>query len=224
MNLLLVEDDENLLEALAHLLREVGYSVDLARNGKIGAEMALIGDYDVMVLDRMLPEMDGLALLKEIRQWGKDMPVLFLTAKDSPQDRVEGLDAGADDYLVKPFFTEELLARLRVLTRRKGKGAVGEVIEVAGLILDPLRNEVRKGDQFFQLTVKEVALLELLMVNYKKVVTRECIIDKIWGYNSEIDVASIDVYIHFLRKKLHLKNIKTIRGVGYCLQEAGDVS
>jgi len=224
MKLLLVEDDSKLLEALSHLLKETGYIVDTASDGENGREMAITGIYDIIVLDRMLPRLDGISLLKEIRSLGLDTPVIFLTAKDAPKERVEGLNAGADDYLVKPFFADELLARLRVLTRRNNKGFVGDVITAAGLTLAPLRSEVTKGVETFQLTIKELLLLELLMINSGQVVTRECIMAKIWGYNSECDFASIDVYIHFLRKKLNLSNIRTVRGIGYCLQEDNHVS
>jgi DNA-binding response OmpR family regulator len=224
MKLLLVEDDRKLLDALSHLLKEAGYVVDIAADGEKGLQLASLGGYDVIILDRMLPFFDGFFILKEIRKWGFDTPVLFLTAKDALKDKVEGLNAGADDYLVKPFFVDELLARLRVLTRRKGKGVVGDVIKAAGLILDLLQSKVTKGEETFQLTLKESALLELLMVNSGQIVTRECIMAKIWGYNSDVDVASIDVYIHFLRTKINIANIHTVRGIGYCLQENKNVS
>lgn len=223
VKLLVVEDDDKLVEALTYLLREAGYAVDVAADGETGAELAATGIYDVIVLDRMLPRLDGLSLLREIRNLGIGTPVLFLTAKDAPKDRVEGLNAGADDYLVKPFFAEELLARLRVLTRRKGRELVGDVIRAGGMALDPLRGEVRKGTEIVQLTLKESSLLELLMVNAGQVVPRDSILAKVWGYNSEVDIAGIDVYIHFLRKKLNITSIRTIRGVGYCLQEEKNV-
>lgn len=223
MKLLLVEDDAKLNEALTHLLKENGYIVDSTANGEAGIDLACTGVYDVIVLDRMLPCVDGLTILSEVRGMGIETPVLFLTAKDAPADRVEGLNAGADDYLVKPFFAEELLARLRVLIRRKAKELVGDTIKAAGLSLDPLRGEVRKGAAVFQLTVKESALLELLLLHAGRVVTKERIMEKVWGYNSEIDTASIEVYIHHLRKKLGIANIRTIRGIGYCLAEENHV-
>jgi DNA-binding response OmpR family regulator len=223
LKLLLIEDEIKLIDALSHLLKETGYIVDTAADGETGADMAATGVYDVIVLDRMLPRLDGLSLLKEIRSLGLNTPVLFLTAKDAPQDRVEGLNAGADDYLVKPFFADELLARLRALTRRKGKELVGDEIKAAGLIFEPLRGEVIKGTESFQLTVKEASLLELLMLNSGQVVTKDRIMEKIWGYNSKSDIASVDVYIHHLRKKLNISNIITVRGVGYCLQEDKNV-
>ncbi len=219
MKVLLVEDDRKLLDALSHLLKETGYIVDRAADGEAGSEMAAMGVYDVIVLDRMLPKRDGLSLLKEIRERGVDTPILFLTALDAPEQRVEGLNAGADDYLIKPFFSAELIARLKNLTRRSHKGLVNDAITVGSLTLEPLRSQVVKGRDTFQLTTKEMLLLELLMINAGQVVTRECIMAKIWGYNSDCDFASIDVYIHFLRKKLNVSNIRTVRGIGYCLQE-----
>lgn len=219
MKLLLVEDDRKLNEALAHLLKESGYIVDTASDGVMGVELACTDVYDVIILDRMLPCLDGISVLKEIRGVGIGTPVLFLTARDSLEDKVEGLNAGADDYLVKPFFADELLARLRVLIRRKGRELVGDEIRAAGLTLDPLGGEVRQGEEIVQLTVKESALLELLMINVGKVVTKDRIMEKVWGYNSDIDLAGIDVYIHHLRKKLEISKIKTVRGVGYCLHE-----
>jgi DNA-binding response OmpR family regulator len=223
MKLLLVEDEIKLAEALSHLLKKNGYVVDVAFNGETGAEMASTGIYDIIILDRMLPRLDGLALLKEIRGLGVATPVLILTAKDAPQDRVEGLNAGADDYLVKPFFTEELLARLRAITRRQGSPTAKETIEAAGLSLDPLRGEVIKGDQVIQLTVKESLLFELLLRNYGCVITKERIMEKVWGYNSDAEIANVDLYIHYLRKKLRISSIKTVRGIGYYLQEDANV-
>lgn len=224
MKLLLVEDEEKLTKALSHLLRKNGYLVDVAINGETGLEMAVTGSYDLVILDRMLPGRDGISIIKEFRRQGFNTPVIFMTAKDSPQDRVEGLDSGADDYLVKPFFTEELLARLRALTRRKNKELIDNRITVAGLTLDPLKCEVTKGEKIIQLSVKEVMLLELLMRNHGKVVTKELIFERVWGYSSDIEYGNIDLYIHYLRKKLNISCIKTVRGVGYFLKEDTDVS
>ncbi len=224
MKLLIVEDEDKLVEALSYVLKKNGYAVDAALDGETGIEMASTGIYDIIVLDRMIPNLDGLSLLKEIRSLGLDTPVLFLTAKDAPKDRVEGLDAGADDYLVKPFFTGELLARLRALTRRKNKELIGNTIEAAGLVFDPLRCEVTKGNEVIHLTLKESLLLELLIRNYGRVITKENILEKVWGYNSDIELANVDLYIHYLRKKLNVSSIKTVRGVGYYLQEDTHVS
>jgi two-component system copper resistance phosphate regulon response regulator CusR len=219
MKLLLIEDEQRLVEALSYLLKKNGYATDTATDGETGVEMALTGVYDVIILDRMLPKLDGISLLQEFRHRGFDTPVLFLTAKDTLKDRVEGLDAGADDYLVKPFSTEELLARLRALARRKNKELINATITVSGMVFDPLRGEVSKENKIIQLSVKESQLLELLMCNQGQVITKERIFEKIWGYYSGTDIANVDLYIHYLRKKLNTTAIKTVRGVGYFFEE-----
>lgn len=219
MKLLLIEDEPRLVEALSYLLKKNGYVTDTATDGETGIEMALTGIYDVIILDRMLPKLDGISLLQEFRRRGFDTPVLFLTAKDTLKDRVEGLDAGADDYLVKPFSTEELLARLRALARRKTKELINTTITVPGMVFDPLRGEVLKENKMIQLSVKESLLLELLMYNQGHVITKERIFEKIWGYYSGTDIANVDLYIHYLRKKLNTTAIKTVRGVGYVFEE-----
>lgn len=224
MKLLLVEDEKKLIESLSHLLKKNGYVVDAALDGETGIEIAASGSYDVIILDRMLPSIDGLSLLREIRALGLDTPVLFLTAKDSTHDRVEGLDAGADDYLIKPFFAEELLARLRALTRRKTKHLVDDCLKVADLLFYPLRCEVIKDHLTIHLTTKESQLLELLMINQGHVLTKERIMEKVWGYNSDTEISNVDLYIHYLRKKLNVPYIKTVRGVGYFLQDDTHVS
>lgn len=218
MKLLLVEDEVKLVKALSHLLKKQGYVVDATIDGEDGLKMAVSGNYDLIILDRMLPRRDGISVIREIRHLGFNTPVLFLTARDAPQDRVEGLDSGADDYLSKPFSWEELLARLRALARRKSKEWVNNVIAVAGLTLDPLKCEVTKDGEIIQLSVKESALLELLMINQGHVLTKELIYQRVWGNYSEIDFANIDLYIHYLRKKLKVSCIKTVRGVGYFLE------
>lgn len=215
MKLLLVEDELKLSEALAYLLRKSGYAVDTSADGETGLDMASTGNYDILILDYMLPGCSGIDLLKEFRHLGFTTPVLFLTAKDAPKDRVAGLDAGADDYLVKPFFSEELLARIRALTRRKNKDIVNNILSSAGLTLNPLRCEVIKENQTIHLTNKEVQLLELLMRNSGQVITKERIMEQVWGYNTENALANVDLYIHYLRRKLNVSNIKTVRGVGY---------
>lgn len=224
MRVLLVEDEERLRDALAYMIKKKGYAVDAVSDGDTGMEMAAAGFYDIVVLDRMLPGRDGLSILKEFRSLGFDTPVLFLTARDAPKDRVEGLDAGADDYLVKPFSVEELMARLRALARRKGKELAPETLNAAGWELDPLQSEVKKDSQIIKLTGKESLLLELLMRNYGLVVSKERILEKVWGYCSEIDPANVDLYIHYLRKKLDTPLIKTVRGIGYCLRADDHVS
>jgi len=185
--------------------------------------MAATGVYDTIILDCMLPCRDGISCVKELRRAGFDVPVLFLTARDAPKERVAGLDAGADDYLVKPFYSDELLARIRSLTRRKSKSYISEIISAGGLKLKPLGGQVTKGNEVIQLTVKESLLLEVLMNNFGQVITKERIMEKVWGYNSETDLANVDLYIYYLRRKLNISNIKTVRGVGYFLQGENDV-
>lgn len=224
MQLLLVEDEQRFSEALSTILKKKGYAVDVAYDGETGLDMATTGIYDMLILDRMLPCQDGISLVKEFRQLGFDTPVLFLTAKDTPQDRVEGLDAGADDYVTKPFSIEELFARIRALTRRKNKKLTQDTLSVAGWALNPLRGEVLIHHKIIKLTVKESLLLELLMQNYGLVVSKERILEKVWGYYADIELANVDLYIHYLRKKLNTSLIKTVRGVGYYLQGEDVVS
>ena len=224
MKLLLIEDDSKLVDSLSHLLRRNGFVVDAASDGQTGLEMASTGIYDILVLDRLLPTMDGITLLKEFRNQEHDTPVLFLTALDAPEDRAEGLDAGADDYLIKPFFSVELLARLKALTRRRSKSLSETVLTADDLVLNPLRCQVIKGSKIIQLTLKESQLLELLIRNYGQVVTKEQIIQKVWGYFSEAEFTTVNLYIHYLRKKLKLTNLKTVWGIGYYLQKEKDAA
>ncbi|QDR79754.1 response regulator transcription factor [Sporomusa termitida] len=219
MKLLLVHDQGQLVAALSCLLCKNGFQVNSAPNGDRGAAMAGTGSYDLIILERILPRKDDLTLLKEFRSQGHETPVLFLTAKSTAADRIAGLDAGADDYLTKPFTGEELLARLRALARRKDRKLLGTTLCAAGFTLDPQRGEVIKGAATFQLTAKETMLLELLMRNYRQVVTKEYIVKKIWGLSSPATRANVDLYIHYLRKKLNIPGIKTLRGIGYSLQD-----
>jgi len=219
MQLLLVDDEQRLSKSLSQVLKKKGYAVDTAADGETGLDMAVTGIYDILILDRILPRRDGMSLLKEFRLLGFDTPVLFLTAKSTPQDCVEGLDAGADDYVTKPFLIEELLARIRALTRRKNKELAENTVTAVGWVLNPLRSEVTVNNQAIKLTVKESLLLELLMRNYGLVVSKDRILEKVWGYYTEIDVANVDLYIHYLRKKLKTSSIKTVRGIGYYLKD-----
>lgn len=223
MKLLLIEDEVKLSEALTVLIQRAGYEVDAALDGAKGLELALTNLYDVIVLDRMLPYLDGLTVLKELKKARITAPVLFLTAKDAPAERVEGLEAGADDYLIKPFFTEELIARIRVLTRRASQTAQPDQLKSGKLTLYPLHNTVFKNEEKISLTVKETALLALLMQNKNHVITKEGIMEKIWGYDSEAGIGNVDLYIYYLRKKLNIPNIKTIRGIGYSFEEDAHV-
>lgn len=223
MKLLLIEDEVKLSEALTVLLRRAGYTVDTALDGLTGLNMACTNPYDVIILDRMLPHLDGLSVLKEIRKLKLTIPILFLTAKDAPSDRVEGLECGADDYLIKPFFTEELLARIKALLRRTNKKTTDNTISIGDLTLHILHGEAIKGNEKIQLTAKEAALLSLLMHNVGQVITKERIMEKIWGYDSDANISNVDLYIYYLRKKLNIPNIKTIRGIGYSFEENTDV-
>jgi DNA-binding response OmpR family regulator len=218
MRLLLVEDESKLSEALAHLFKKNGFVVDVAADGETGIDLACTGVYDTIILDRMLPKRDGLSMLKEFRSLGHDTPVMFLTAKDDPEDRAEGLNAGADDYLVKPFYTVELLARLRALTRRRGKMLTDNVLVLGDLVFDPQRGQAVKNGETISLTYKESQLLELLIRNQGQVVTKEKIIQKVWDFNADPDPTTINLYVHYLRKKLRLDSLITVRGVGYLLQ------
>ncbi|MFZ5754669.1 MAG: response regulator transcription factor [Bacillota bacterium] len=223
MRILLIEDEERLAEALAYLLKKNKYGVDTASDGEIGQAKAETGIYNLIILDRMLPGKDGIAILKELRAKGMKTPVLLLTAKDSIEDRVEGLDAGADDYLIKPFATEELLARVRALSRRQTELLRDEKIRLSSLTLDTLRSEVTIGAETIKLTNKEAQLLELFLRNYGQVITKEQIFDRVWGLDTDVEINNLETYIHFLRKKLNSPQcpvrIETVRGIGYCLKE-----
>ena len=221
MRILLVEDEPRLSEALTYILKKNNYGVDAASDGETGQAMAETGVYNLIILDRMLPRKEGVALLKELRSQGIHTPVLLLTAKDSLQDRVEGLDAGADDYLVKPFSTEELLARLRALGRRPSGQIQDEQLIVAGLNLKPLHCELTQGNKTVKLTLKESLLLELFMRNPGQVITKEQILDRVWGIDTDVEPNNVEIYIHYLRKKLNSPNVRieTVRGIGYCLKE-----
>lgn len=223
MRILLIEDEERLADALAFILRKQNYGVDLAFDGETGQEMAECDAYDLILLDRMLPRKEGLAVLKDLRRQGIITPVLLLTAKDTISDRVEGLDAGADDYLVKPFATEELLARIRALARRPTQQLLSEKLQVGEVLLDPSHSEVVIGETTIKLTLKEASLLELLMRNSGQVITKEQILNRVWGVDSDVEMGNVEIYIHYLRKKLKTKTvqIETVRGLGYSLKEKG---
>lgn len=221
--MLIIEDERRLADALAAYLKKFNFTVDVAYDGLEGQMLAECDIYDLIILDRMLPGKDGLLLLKELRAHGLVMPVLILTARDAVSDRVEGLDAGADDYLVKPFAMEELLARIKALSRRPRNTMKPEVLKVGSLKLDPLAGEAFSGSLVMKLTPKETQLLSLFMANPGQILTREQLFDRVWGLDTDVEANSIDTYIHYLRRKL--KNIKsdvtieTVRGVGYRLRE-----
>ncbi len=223
MRILLVEDEVRLAEALCYILKKNSYGVDVAYDGITGQDMAETGIYDVIILDRMLPGKEGLEVLKALRKGEVATPVLILTAKDAVCDRVDGLDSGADDYLIKPFATDELLARIRALNRRPTEAIQSECIKTPTLSFNPLSGEVESGGHSVRLTLKESQLLELLLRNKKQVITKEQILDKVWGLDSEVETNTIEVHLSYLRKKLNSLrcgiNIEAVRGIGYCLKE-----
>jgi two-component system copper resistance phosphate regulon response regulator CusR len=221
MKILLVEDEQKTGDYLKQGLSEAGFVVDLVRDGFDGVHQALTDDYDLIVLDVMLPKLDGWQVLLQIRQAGKHMPVLFLSARDQIEDRVKGLELGADDYLVKPFAFSELLARVRTLLRR-GKSNEPELLQVANLELDPLRRRVTRAGKRIDLTAKEFTLLELLMRRQSEVLPRSLIASQVWDMNFESDTNVIEVAMRRLRAKIddnfEPKLIQTIRGMGYVLE------
>jgi len=223
MRVLLVEDETRLAEALAYILKKNKYAVDLAFNGISGEELAETGIYDLIILDRMLPGKEGVAVLESLRARGIKTPVLMLTARDAVQDRVAGLNAGADDYLIKPFATEELLARLAALARRSPELLNEGKLPAGRLTLDPMRCEVSYGPGTIKLTLKEAQLLEYLIKNRGQVLSREQLLSRVWGLDTEVEINIVEIYIHYLRKKLDPEKsgvqIETVRGVGYCLKE-----
>lgn len=220
MKILIVEDETKTGDYLKQGLSEAGFVTEIMRDGIDGLHSAMTEDYDLMILDVMLPGMDGWQILKSIRQIGKEMPVLFLTARDQIEDRVKGLELGADDYLVKPFDFSELLARVRTLLRR-GKTKEAEILEVADLKLDLLRRRVSRAGKRIELTSKEFSLLELLLRRQGEVLPRSLISSQVWDMNFDSDTNVIEVAMRRLRMKVdddfELKLIQTIRGMGYVL-------
>jgi two-component system copper resistance phosphate regulon response regulator CusR len=224
VKILIVEDEPKTGEYLRQGLMEAGFVVDLVRDGLDGLHLALNGDYDLMVLDVMLPSLDGWGVLQTVRRSGREMPVLFLTARDQVEDRVRGLELGADDYLVKPFAFSELLARVRTLLRR-GRSKESEVLRAADLELDLLRRRASRGGQRIDLTAKEFALLELLLRRQGEVLPRSLIASQVWDMNFDSDTNVIEVAVRRLRAKVdepfEPKLIRTVRGMGYVLDVPG---
>lgn len=222
MKILVVEDEPKTGDYLKQGLSEAGFVVDLARDGHDGLHQALMDAYDLAILDVMLPGIDGWQVLQGIRKAGKDIPVLFLTAKDSVEDRVKGLETGADDYLVKPFAFAELLARVRTLLRRGRKSKESEVLQVADLELDLIRRRVTRAGKRIDLTAKEFALLELLLRRQGEVLPRSLIASQVWDMNFDSDTNVIEVAIRRLRAKVDdgftPALIHTVRGMGYVLE------
>jgi len=223
MKVFVVDDDAAVRESLGRALRLEGYEVALAADGAEALErLEGDGSPDLVVLDVLMPNVDGLEVCRRIRRGGSRLPVLMLTARDEVADRVAGLDAGADDYVVKPFALAELLARVRALLRRSADEAVG-VLHFGDLELDPATREVRRDGDAIELTRTEFALLELFMLNPRQVLTRSVIFERVWGYDFGFGSNSLDVYIGYLRRKTEAggkpRLIQTIRGVGYALRE-----
>lgn len=223
MRILVIEDELHLAEALTQILKKNNYIVDTVNDGESGLDNALSGIYDLILLDIMLPKINGLDVLKQIRKEEIATPVILLTAKGEISDKVTGLDSGADDYLPKPFATEELLARIRAMSRRKGEVLPDNILRFGDIELNPETLMLTCGRKEVKLILKESQLLELLITRKNSASSKELIIEKIWGFDSEVEHNHVEVYISFLRKKLqHLNSkvkINTVRGVGYTLQE-----
>ena len=217
MRILLVEDDEILGDGLKTGLRQAGYTVDWIKDG-ISADNALKDDdFDLVVLDVGLPRQSGLEVLRNLRKRGQQTPVLILTAKDTVPDRVQGLDSGADDYMVKPFDLDELCARLRVLQRRS-MGRSEPVLQHGDLLLDPAAHKVTLAGNVINLSMREFVLLQHLLENVGRVIPRARLEQKLYGWEGEVESNSLEVFIHHLRKKLGSELIRTVRGVGYMIE------
>lgn len=224
MKVLMVEDEHYLAEAVASVLKKNNYDIDLSFDGEDGLDNAMTDVYDIILLDIMLPGLDGISLLKKLREEGIMTPVILLTAKGEVEDRVYGLDSGADDYLPKPFKTEELLARMRALARRRGELLPEGILSYGDIELNPITLMLSRNGRSYNLTQKESRLLEYLIANRGAALSTDAIIEKVWGYDSEAEDNHVQVYISFLRKKLanldSCVHIKTIRNVGYVLVES----
>lgn len=229
MNILVIEDEEGMREAVIRSLKEEGYGAEGACNGEDGYDLIKTEIYDMIILDIMLPKMNGLQVLSRIRQEGMTIPVILLTARSELDDKITGMDSGADDYLTKPFNMEELLARIRMVTRRSYQVSVSNLLNVNDLTLNVQTYEITstKSGRTVKLGNKEFQLLEYLMHNAGIVLSREQITEKVWGFDSEAEYNNVDVYISFIRKKMQFvgTNVKigSVRGVGYQLQEPDTV-
>jgi DNA-binding response OmpR family regulator len=224
MRILVVEDEHKLASVLKRGLEEHGYAVDIAYDGEDGLALAMAAPYDLIVLDIMLPKRDGLSVCNQLRSQNMHMPVLMLTARDAVDDRVAGLDSGADDYLTKPFAFRELLARVRALMRRDGRSVRDPILRIADLQIDTVSHEVRRSGRIIDLTSKEYAILEYFARNPNRVLTRTQIAEHVWDFDFVSMSNVIDVYIGYLRRKLNDDSeprlLRTIRGTGYQLRVA----
>ena len=225
MKILLIDDERQFVDALSVILKQNKYSVDLAYNGLDGLDLALSDIYDLIILDVMMPKMDGFSLLRELRKNKIDTPVLVLSAKTETADKIDGLNLGADDYLTKPFNSQELLARIRALLRRK-KVFTGNILSFKDISLDRDSYELVCDTNRISLGKKEFQILEMLLLAQGKTVDKERIIEKIWGYDTDAEYNTVEVYISFLRKKFQAVSAKTeirsIRGLGYTLEAKND--
>jgi two-component system response regulator MprA len=221
MKILVVDDERAVRESLRRALALEGYDVDLAADGEEALESVRRAEPDALILDVLMPGVDGLEVSRRLRRSGSKVPILMLTARDAIENRVEGLDAGADDYVTKPFALEELLARVRALLRRTTGGE--EILRFADIELDPSMREVTRGGEPVELTRTEFALLELFMLNPRQVLTRSVIFERVWGYDFGPDSNSLEVFVGYLRRKTEADGeprlIQTVRGVGYVLRE-----
>ncbi|MBO9130851.1 response regulator transcription factor [Bacillus sp. 165] len=222
MRILVVEDNISLLQSIKQILSEE-FEVDCAENGEEGLFMALQNIYDLIVLDVMLPEMDGFTVIQNIRNEQIQTPVLFLTAKDSLEDRVRGLDFGGDDYLTKPFQAPELHARIRALLRRSGSLTTNQTIQYRGIELFGKEKDIVVDGESVKLTLKQYEMLEYMIQNKGAILTKEQLYDRVWGFDSDTTIGIIEVFVHQLRKKIepfgYHKDIQTVRGIGYMLKE-----
>ncbi|MCI1944035.1 response regulator transcription factor [Clostridium luticellarii] len=224
MRILMVEDEKYIAEAVAQVLKRNNYSVDLAYDGEYGMDCAVSNIYDIIILDIMLPKKDGLSVLKEVRKSGIETPVILLTARGETEDKVRGLDTGADDYLAKPFHTNELLARLRALGRRKTELVNNGILKYGDIELNPLSLLLKRGNSEIMLTLKESQLLELLIKRNGMIVSKEIIIEKLWGYDTDAEDNRVEIHVSLLRKKLvRIRSgisIRAVRNVGYILKNS----
>lgn len=227
MKLLVVEDEEKLARSLRAALEHAGHAVDVASDGEMALDFARVYSYDLVLLDVMLPKLDGYGVLRWLRRRGDAAPVLMLTAREDVKSKVRGLDTGADDYLTKPFELDELLARVRALLRRRGPERSGR-LGIADLILDPATKTVTRADQRLSLTAREYQLLEFLLRNKGRVLSRDVIYEHVWSNDFSGTLKIVDVYVNYLRSKIdrgfHPKLLHTVRGLGYVLREDQDAA
>ena len=223
MRILLIEDEKRLADALVCILEKEGFITDAVFDGTEGYFLAETDNYDVIILDRMLPGMDGIEILDKLRNHGIKTPTIFLTAKDTVKNRIEGLNIGADDYLIKPFSKDELIARIRAITRRSQSTVYNSKIQLGLLLLDVSSCKAHIEDKHISLSFKETQLLEFLIRNCRQTLSKEQILNRVWGFDSDVEFKNIDLYIYYLRKKIDFSSagitLETIRGIGYIMKE-----